>query len=219
METSKSRMKWIVAACSLIVTVLLYGGYSTLMKRPALDAAVIAKAETAMWRAYYERDDKALAWNLVHLMRSQYGLNWWEAGTIGYLFADSAMKFRNGEVSHTSEVLPELIEAYRKINATTSINFDPVKAAKAEWSWWIARRSNRHNSPQNVGKQIASLYQILYGQDHPAFQESGLLRAQAANLRDQGKHNADWKTIETMLTESYTTLIDAVQDSENVVSS
>jgi hypothetical protein len=214
MNTSKSKMTWIVAVVLILAAFLFYGGYTTFVKRPSLDAHAIAKAEAAMWKAYYTDDEASLAWNLVTLFRSQFGLTWWEAGTISKNFAESAMKFRKGKADHETAIIPGLIEAYALIQHSSESSFDPAKAARAELAWWVARRTPGRDSPKYVGKQIEYLYEVLYGTKHPAFEKAGFLRAQAAEFRDQGGKDADWQKIEALLIESYQELIRAVQENK-----
>lgn len=204
--------KWIMIAAVIVLAALLYGGYTTVIKRPTFNAVAIAKAETAMWKAYYTEDQAPLAWNLVSLFRNQFGLTWWEATRIGKNFAESAIKFRRGEKDHEHAIIPGLIEAYRLIKESSGADFDPDKAALAELAWWIGRRTPGRDSPKLVGKQIAYLYTVLYGQEHPAFETAGLLRAQAADLRDQGGQHADWNRVEELLIQSYQELYQAIRE-------
>ncbi len=67
----------------------------------------------------------------------------------------------------------------------------------------MKRRTPGQDSPEEVGRSIARLYTILYGETNPDILEAGLLRAQAADLRDR---HGDWKEIETLLRQSYNAL-------------
>jgi hypothetical protein len=57
-----------------------------------------------------------------------------------------------------------------------------------------------------VGHLIGVLYAKLYGTSNEHIAKAGLLRAQAAALRDAGGLDADWVRIEAMLLDSYTEL-------------
>jgi hypothetical protein len=54
-----------------------------------------------------------------------------------------------------------------------------------------------------VGEKIAKLYGLLYGKDFKEFEKAGLLRAQAAELRDVGGKDANWEKVEDLLKKSY----------------
>jgi hypothetical protein len=62
-----------------------------------------------------------------------------------------------------------------------------------------------------VGRLIAELYAKLYGRTNADIEQAGLLRAQAAALRDAGGVNADWARVEQMLVESYTRLAKGIK--------
>lgn len=210
-ETMRPVKMWIIILVIFLIVSMFYGGYTVAINRPTFDPAAVANAETAMWKAYYTEDQAALAWNLVSLFRSQFGLTWWEATRIGKNFAESAMKFRRGEKNHELAIVPGLIDAYRLIKKSSGANFDPAKAARAELAWWVGRRTPGRDSSKQVGKQITYLYTVLYGKEHPAFERAGLLRAQAAELRDQGGKQADWQRVEDLLNQSYQELANAFE--------
>jgi len=57
-----------------------------------------------------------------------------------------------------------------------------------------------------VGTLIAALYALLYGGTNAEILQAGVLRAQAAALRDAGGPDADWPAVERLLVESYSAL-------------
>lgn len=175
-------------------------------KPPAFDAEGVAQAETKMWQAYYSGDFMQIGAQLMTLMNRQYGLESERARDIGGLFAIASMSFRMAQGDYESAVLPGLTKAYEQLKQATGSAYDPAKAARAELDWWVARRTKGQNSAEQVGAKIADLYACLYGRPAPAFKKAGLLRAQAAALRDAGRQNADWTQIEKLLKESYSEL-------------
>ena len=58
--------------------------------------------------------------------------------------------------------------------------------------------------------KIGDLYATLYGGPNEAFDEAGILRARAAALRDAGGAEADWAEVESLLRQSYRTLVEAL---------
>jgi hypothetical protein len=100
-------------------------------------------------------------------------------------------------------VLDDLTEAYSMIRRASGGSFNPKEVAKAELAWWIARRTPGQNSPEQVGKKISELYALLYGHNDPAFLKAGVLRAQAAKLRDMEGKDTDWQKVEDLLRKSY----------------
>jgi hypothetical protein len=202
-----SYLKWIVLAAVVIVAVSLF---RMVLVRPSFDPDKIARAERRMWQSYYSGKGTELGLELIALFRNQYGLTLFEARKIGELFALSAMRFQSARGNYERVVLPDLTEAYRLIKQVSGRSFDPEAAARAELSWWIARRTPGQDSAKQVGEKIAELYALLYARDHPAFHAAGVLRAEAAALRDSGGANADWARVEDLLRKSYRELQKAI---------
>lgn len=200
-------VKWGMLA---VVLVLAGSGLRFVFGRPSFNADKVARAETRMWQAYYTGDKTKLGLQLIAQLRGQYGLSLFEAKEVGELFARSALKFRSASGDWDQVCLPDLTKAYSLIKQATDARFDPGKAARAELAWWVARRTQGQNSAQQVGEKIARLYGLLYGKDFQAYEKAGLLRAQAAELRDSGGKDADWVLVEDLLRKSYRELKQAV---------
>jgi hypothetical protein len=90
----------------------------------------------------------------------------------------------------------------------TNGTWDAEAAARAELEWWVKRRTPGQNSPEEVGRSIAKLYKTLYGRSNPDIEKAGLLRALAAHIRDTSH---DWDKVDTLLKESYRSLIRGIQ--------
>ena len=189
----------ILALLAAIATGIFYIKFN----RPEFDADKVATAEMQMWQAYYSGDRTKLGLLLVSLLQTQYGLSFLEAKETGEAFASSAMKFKSAKGNYEKAALPDLIIAYTFIKKAKGAPFDPGEVSRAELAWWVARRTDGQNSAEQVGAKMAELYTAIYGSDHPSFQKAGLLRAQAAKLRDSGRDNADWPQIEELLKKSY----------------
>jgi hypothetical protein len=194
--------KWFLVLLCLIIVIGAVV-FRIAFNRPSFDADKVAQAETEMWRAYYGEDRTQLGLTLITLLRSQHGLSLVEAKNIGQLFARSAMEFQSTKSGYEKTVLPYLTEAYGRIQQASGASFDHKEAARAELAWWVARRTPGQDSTEQVGAKITELYVILYGGDHPSFHKAGLLRAQAAAVRDSGEASADWGRVEELLRESY----------------
>ena len=70
--------------------------------------------------------------------------------------------------------------------------FDPHAVARAELSWWVARRVPGENSAEHVGRLIAEEYALLYEAPPSVARGAALLRAEAAALRDAQAARPDW---------------------------
>ena len=197
----------IVAVVGILCTV----GSRAFSEVPVLDPDQIAAAETRMWQAYYARDLPRLHSETAALLRAQFRLPPADAERIARSLVGAAMKFAISGANYEQVVLPDLEVAYLQLRAALKRSFDPREAARAELDWWVARRTPGRNNPQQVGKQIARLYSVIYGGERPEFLEAGILRAEAAQLRDRSGPNCDWTKVEGLLRRSYRVLADAVR--------
>ncbi len=198
-------MKRLILAMWLSMT-LLMTSTTWADNRFKLNPDKVAASEARMWKAYYANNIKMLRRELLNLLRGQFDLSIVEAMDVGKPLARAAMKFSRARSNYKPKVLPDLELAYSRIKEATSIMFDPKEAARAELDWWVARRTPGIDSPEEVGHRISLLYTVLFGESSPEFERAGLLRAQAAHLRDKGGSRCDWDTVERLLLESYRTL-------------
>ncbi len=174
--------------------------------RYEMDPGKVATAETRMWQAYYANDHIALRQELATLLSNQFDISVSDADEIGELLAIAALKFESAASNYQTIVLPDLELAYSRLEGKLDVGFDPKEAAGAELDWWVARRTPGRDSAEEVGRLITHLYVVLFGEDHPAFERAGLLRAQAAHIRDEGGASCDWDMVEQKLQGSYQAL-------------
>ncbi len=175
------------------------------------DPKAVAKSETRMWKCYYEGKGAEMAMEMLFILREQMGASFRTAAAVVDPMARGAMAFASATGEYEREVLPKLEEAYTRLEAACKKNWNVRELAEAELDWWAARRNPDTSAPEIVGAKIAHLYALIYGQTNPQIERAGLLRAQAADLRDAGGPNAVWPAIEKMLVDSYTALHDGIQ--------
>ncbi len=177
--------------------------------RVEIDSVKVAAAETNMWRAYYSGNLTILRTELINLLRGQFGLSHVDALVVGAHFSSAAMTFESTRGNYKQTVLPDLVLAYSQLKDKLVADFDPEEAARAELDWWAARRTPGKDSPEAVGRLIAHLYAVVFGGNRSMFESAGLLRAQAAHLRDRGGAQCDWEKVESLLLDSYQDLQEA----------
>lgn len=200
------RKRWFLILIAITVFALT-GYYLLFLGKGTFDPYYLSKTETKMWQAYYKKNKAELAWLLINILKRQFSISNYEAGETGKLLADAAMKFQTAENGNYEQALPDLTAAYSAIKKYSGLHFDPKEAAEADLAWWVDRRNPaKRNNPKIIGQGITHLYEIIYGYKHPGFDKAGLLRAEAAYLRDQGKDHCNWLKIEQMLLESYIAL-------------
>jgi len=155
-----------------------------------------------MWQAYYGKQRVRLFGLLVTTLREQYHYSWSTAAVEGFHLARAAARF--GELrSDYDLVLPDLERAYQTAARWHHAGFDPAAVARAELAWWVARRMPGDTDPDRVGELIADEYALLYETPRGDVRRAGLLRAEAAALRDREAAQPDWEAIGRLLTDSY----------------
>lgn len=183
-----------------------------------MDPGKVAAAETHMWQAYYTNDHVVLRQELTNLLRNQFDISISDADEIGGLLAIAAMKFESAKSNYRTIVLPDLELVYSRLKGKLDVEFDPKEAAGAELDWWVARRTPGRDSAEEVGRLITHLYVVLFGENQPAFERAGLLRAQAAHIRDEGGASCNWGMVEQLLQESYQALEEGIKHIPNIYS-
>jgi hypothetical protein len=165
----------------------------------------MADLELRMWQAYYENSRVRLFALLVTTLREQYHYSWTTAAREGFYLARAASTFA-GLTGGYDAVLPDLERAYTTVARWHGARFDPRAVARAELAWWVARRTPGGNDPGQVGRLIAEEYALLYDAPVADMLPAGLLRAEAAALRDREAAAADWPAIGALLHDSYAEL-------------
>jgi hypothetical protein len=166
-----------------------------------------ADLELRMWQAYYAKERLRLLGLLVIMLREQYHYSWSTAATEGFHLARAAATFGDA-TSHYEIVVPDLEAAYEAARRWLGAGFNPRDVARAELAWWVARRAPGQNDPEQVGRLIAREYALLYEAPIADMMRPGVLRAEAAALRDSRAGAPDWPAIGGLLTESYRALRD-----------
>jgi len=165
----------------------------------------LADLERRMWQAYYGKERVRLFALLVTTLREQYHYSWTTATVEGFHLARAAATFAELK-GHYETVLPDLERAYATAARWHRAGFDPRAVARAELAWWVARRTPGQSDPAQVGRLIAEEYALLYEAPLADVLTAGLLRAEAAALRDREAGQPDWAAIGTLLDDSYSDL-------------
>src|SRR4051812_25971868 len=155
------------------------------------EPARMADLELGMWQAYYAKQRVRLFALLVTMLHEQYHYSWATATREGFHLARAAATFADLD-AHYETVLPDLDAAYAQARDWMHGGFDPHAVARAELAWWVARRVPRENSAEQVGRLIAEEYALLYEAPLARVARAGLLRAEAARLRDESAAQPDW---------------------------
>jgi len=178
---------------------------------PAFDAVAVASAETAMWKAYYAGKPDIVLNEMTRLLEVQAGLAATDARAAATSMATAAAKFQMVRGGYDRFVLPDLVAGYECLKTATGRDFDAEDAARAELEWWVRRRTPGKDDAESVGDAIADLYAELYGTRNDAIKRAGLLRAEAAKLRDSG---GDWARVEELLVQSHQSLLAGIAAAE-----
>lgn len=224
MAEGEWRGRWVlvVVALAAIYWAVAVRAPSQTRSLRRFDPDRLAELELGMWQAYYAKRHLTLFRLLVAMLREQYHYPWQKAAVAGYHLANAAATFGDA-TSDYDRVLPDLEKGYAIARDWTGATFDPATVARAELSWWTARRDPASGSGADKNRVVAArmtdLYSLLYAAPQGRVAEAARLRVEAADLRDRGADAADfdrdprgvdWKGVSFLLHQSYRSLHDAV---------
>lgn len=221
-QTRTRTKKIVIRAVLVIVAVLICGAlydlfYPRTTKMRDFDPDEVARLETAMWRAYYEKQRLSLFNQLAELLRTQYHMTPIRSNQVAYYGANAAFIFKKGgQRSDYEQALPDLVKFYGAIRKTSDIQFDVDRVARLELEWWIIHRQRAQHAPGDLEKALADLQAEIYRVPVDRLMEHGRLRAEAMTIRDTkaergGVTESDWARINELLRESWRSLAKTVK--------
>jgi hypothetical protein len=210
----RRKNRWIVAllVAALLGWVLvdLYGPRRASLRD--FDPVAVARLETSMWRAYYDKREAALFRDMARLLRTQYHLPVLRAHTVAYQTARGAFVFKRGKTRPDYEqALPYLERYYGEIREVSDTPFEVADVARLELEWWIIHRQRGQYRPEDLVRALAELQAAIYRLPASRLEEHARLRAEAMTLRDDraaagGVTDAEWDRIDALLRDSYRAL-------------
>ena len=148
------------------------------------DPVKVAHFEKEAWVAYYRRKWFALLRLLVGLVRSTYGLSWWQAIRVGLPLTRAQMAFAPQD-NNIPQAITDMERFFAYIKAKHGEDLEPHEAALAEVSWWVVHRKFfGHSDNPEVVEAVACAYAAAYRIDPAAVQEAAYHRAQAMVYSD-----------------------------------
>jgi hypothetical protein len=200
------RRKWQRALLAgVAIVAVLYAAWPRKADLTVFESDAMARLETAMWRAYYEKRYAALFRDLYAVSRDQYNFSPLDSVRIAFAAASAARAFQPSTSRDEAEVaLPSLVTYFRILSAGSQAAFDIDDAARTELAWWQARREAV--PPEEYGAIIARVATLVHGIDSDDVRQAARVRAQAMAYRDQRGSDigeADWSAIQEQLRAAY----------------
>lgn len=169
------------------------------------DPGRMARRETDMWRAYYDKRYLALFGNLYEVARGEYGFSPLDSLRLAIAAAGAAKTFQPTTSREQAEAaLPALVDYFSILSGAAPAPIEVEDAARTELAWWQARRESA--TPEDYGLIIARVATLVYGVDGEEVRRSGVIRAQAMAYRDAHEaamSAADWDSIADQLDRAY----------------
>ncbi|MEW6729724.1 MAG: hypothetical protein AB1489_00170 [Acidobacteriota bacterium] len=196
----------------------LYGPWSADLRH--FDAAEIARLETDMWRAYYDKRKLRLYWLLVTKLRSQNGFPFLRANLNAYRAARAAIVFKDGKNRNDyQQALPYLRNYFSALCKIGHLPSNADRIAELELEWWIVHREQDHYGEEALINAIASSTAELYGlpaedlHDYAAARAAAMRQRDACALAVGGVKESQWQEIEAKLLTAYRALVDKLNHS------
>jgi hypothetical protein len=179
----------------------------------AFDPDQVARLDTAMWRAYYDRKPVPLFFELAELMRREFHFPVLRSFVVAGHAARAAFVFKRGHARADYEkALPDLVAYYGAIRRVSTTPFDVRRTAELELEWWIVHRDSSRADPAALTRALAEGAAALYRVPADSLMEYGRLRTAAMAIRDAGADGgravteAGWREIEADLRGSWGSL-------------
>ncbi|HLZ27969.1 MAG TPA: hypothetical protein VKV73_11690 [Chloroflexota bacterium] len=176
----------------------------------------VAAAESAGWRAYYDRRWLKLVQLIATLNQEQFHIPF----PLSYVGAAHIARASRSwaPVDHDlAAVQTHLVRYYRMARRHSGLQFDPRRAAVAELRYWVAHRRLIDNPDKSdFIDAMTVLHSELFGVPAERMRESAEWRVAANNTVDQitsgrsSNVDADWRRIEEELTQCYRSIYHAV---------
>ena len=174
----------------------------------------VGKIETKMWIAYYRHNFLRLFFLLIHLIREQFGMNYFKAFIAGYYSASAAIIFRLGRGKENKEkIVKNLINIHKILSDNALEKFDYVKAGELEFEWWMI---DRYPERYQVTRRDAlkNSMACVFNVESNKLGEYANYRAEAMELQDtaeaENKKEADWSKVQSLLILSYKSLYETL---------
>lgn len=176
------------------------------------DPEEVAAIEVAMWRNYYNHFFVKLLFNLIKLIRNQFGLRGLKLFLAAYYSTKAAMVFR--KTGNESNTVKHLEKFFGVIRSSSVERFTIKEVSQLEFEWWKKHREPSYLKNKTLEQTLADAMATLYLTDSKKLRKYALNRAKAMHLRDEAAHKMkkepDWKKIDKLLTISYQELKKAV---------
>lgn len=199
-----------ISRWSIFLTALCFSLLANEKATPGFD---LASLERQMWQAYYDKTLQTVSRLAEEYLVQLFSLSPDQAREAAPLFLKPMETFSSlpnnmSDVEYEVRILPELEILYVKLSDMTT-KFDGKAAAKAELTWWIARRRATSRNTENVGRLMAQALAIMLGGQASQYERMAYLRAEAGCFRDKcqndwgGVLSNDWMVLENLLRLSY----------------
>ena len=173
----------------------------------------LARTETAMWQAYYDRRPAKLFRLSVRLLQEQLGYGRARALYNAYRLTRAAFAFKVGRSRLDYEkALRWLVPFYQETHRLVKARWNPQEVAESELEWWIIHRHDfQPGQTASLEKALAKLCGLVYHLPESELSNYAHYRAEAMLLTDEGvraRENGEnfkpqWSAIRAYLEKSY----------------
>jgi len=214
------RKLWLIVAV-VVGALLLWTGLDLFGPGRAdirqFDPNEVAHLDAAMWRSYYDRNQRELFFQLAELMRLQFHFPLLRSNEVAAYAARAAFIFKDGHNrADYQKALPDLVRYFQAIREISKTSFDVPRAAQLELEWWIVHRERGKHADGDLPRALAEAASELYQVPADRLMEYGQFRTDAMKIRDAkaaagGVTENDWRQIEIDLQASWQSLWKDIQ--------
>ena len=154
----------------------------------SFDPVLIGNRETDAWAAYYRHEWRTFLVASVGMVAAGFGMS------VRRTLAGAWYVLRANQMwAPYPDNQPDAARAYMRrfyelVAVSSTLTFDPARAAQLEVSWWHVHRAHQHSddvTEEQLETALVDLYSYVYGAERDAVRQAARNRVEAMDLSDR----------------------------------
>ncbi|MGW6195138.1 hypothetical protein ACWF0M_03220 [Kribbella sp. NPDC055110] len=154
----------------------------------SFDPVVVGNRETDAWAAYYRHEWRTFLVAAVGMVAAGFGM------PVRRTLAGAWYVLRANQVwAPYPDNQPDAARAYMRrfyelVAVSSSLTFDPARAAELEVAWWHVHRVHQHSddvAEEQLETVLVDLYSYVYDAERDAVRQAARKRVEAMDLSDR----------------------------------
>ena len=154
----------------------------------SFDPVLVGNRETDAWAAYYRHEWRPFLIAAVGMVAAGFGMS------VRRTLAGAWYVLRANQVwAPYPDNQPDVARAYMRrfyelVAVSSTLTFDPTRAARLEVEWWRVHRAHQHSedvTEEQLETALVDLYSYVYDAERDAVRDAARKRVEAMDLSDR----------------------------------